>query len=182
MLRKETGGRESAEYEAVARAVLDSIRSLLTVAEARPGWAAVDRLYPRVVPVPAQTVSEETYRSDPAGANPFLVLGAISIGIVVAGFGILQVPAWVDAVQSGETRERVDGTWAVEGAHEDCLIEGVTPLDTGYLTLDTTCGLMDAPHTMAAEDLTRVGWTYDFEVGNQNRVTDATLVTDAGGQ
>jgi hypothetical protein len=32
-------------------------------------------------------------------ANPFLVLGGIAVGIVTAGFGILQVPGWIGAAQ-----------------------------------------------------------------------------------
>lgn len=32
-------------------------------------------------------------------ANPFLVLGGVAIGIVVAAFGVLQVPGWVTSAQ-----------------------------------------------------------------------------------
>jgi hypothetical protein len=32
-------------------------------------------------------------------ANPFLVLGGIAVGIVAAGFGILQVPGWIESAQ-----------------------------------------------------------------------------------
>jgi hypothetical protein len=32
-------------------------------------------------------------------ANPFLVLGGIAVGIVTAGFGILQVPGWIASAQ-----------------------------------------------------------------------------------
>lgn len=32
-------------------------------------------------------------------ANPFLVLGGIAVGIIAAGFGILQVPGWVASAQ-----------------------------------------------------------------------------------
>ena len=32
-------------------------------------------------------------------ANPFLVLGGIAVGVVTAGFGVLQVPGWVSSAQ-----------------------------------------------------------------------------------
>ena len=32
-------------------------------------------------------------------ANPFLVIGGIAVGVVVAAFGVLQVPGWVESAQ-----------------------------------------------------------------------------------
>ena len=36
-------------------------------------------------------------------ANPFLILGGIAVGIITAGFGVLQVPGWVASAQDADT-------------------------------------------------------------------------------
>lgn len=40
-------------------------------------------------------------------ANPFLVLGGIAVGIVTAGFGILQVPGWIANAQDASAKNDV---------------------------------------------------------------------------
>lgn len=40
-------------------------------------------------------------------ANPFLVLGGIAVGIVTAGFGILQVPGWVASAQDASAKNDI---------------------------------------------------------------------------
>jgi hypothetical protein len=40
-------------------------------------------------------------------ANPFLVLGGIAVGIVTAGFGILQVPGWIASAQDASAKNDI---------------------------------------------------------------------------
>lgn len=40
-------------------------------------------------------------------ANPFLVLGGIAVGIITAGFGILQVPGWVASAQDASAQNDI---------------------------------------------------------------------------
>ncbi|MCG2807671.1 MAG: DUF285 domain-containing protein [Coriobacteriia bacterium] len=49
-------------------------------------------------------------------ANPFLVLGGIAVGIISAGFGILQVPGWIASAQNAAAVNDLSGIRAAEAA------------------------------------------------------------------
>ena len=58
-------------------------------------------------------------------ANPFLVLGGIAVGIVVAAMGVLQVPGWVKSAQDASAINDLSSAGIAEAA--------ATNLGLGYL-------------------------------------------------
>jgi len=40
-------------------------------------------------------------------ANPYLVIGGIAVGIATAGFGILQVPGWIDSAKDASAQNDI---------------------------------------------------------------------------
>jgi hypothetical protein len=62
-------------------------------------------------------------------ANPFLVLGGIAVGIVTAGFGILQVPGWISSAQDAAVMNDLANVRATQAAAASQLGSFLSSLD-----------------------------------------------------
>jgi acid stress-induced BolA-like protein IbaG/YrbA len=72
-------------------------------------------------------------------ANPFLVLGGIAVGIVTAGFGILQVPGWIGSAQDASAQN--DLAQVSIGQAAALSVNGAAKTSVAGLNADTKVGV-----------------------------------------
>lgn len=65
-------------------------------------------------------------------ANPFLTLGGLAVGVIAAGFGMLQVPGWVASAQDASAKNDISQVSILQAA--SLSQEGVAQGDLANLT------------------------------------------------